>query len=32
MSMEKEKISSYLIYNVISSSKMTEKTEFFQEK
>ena len=31
--MKKEKISSYLIYNIISFSKMDRKTEFFfQEK
>ena len=31
MSMKKEKISSYLIYNIISFSKMAGKTGFFQE-
>ena len=32
MSMKKEKISSYLIYNIISFSKMATKTDFFFRK
>ena len=32
MSIKKEKFSSYLIYNIVSSSKMNEKTEPFSGK